>query len=258
MKTYIFDIFNRYKSFSAALDAKSVLANKVWNVFNDEGEKQVYIFQENGTVLITTNGKGTIRKWSYISANNSILINEENNDFVMLHVAFMDKTILAFQPDGTNRYAFLINENNKESFAPKNLKELNTYFLNKLTAEEQDKIEAKGRKLQAENQAEKRQKDMYARWEALSLEEKIKAECFNKYDYTKLFLLLITAIAFAALGVWLEDTYNQVILSYVCAFLALACIGVVAVYFIKKSNMYAKKIEEYKIKHPTDSCIKYL
>ena len=54
MKTYLLETLNRYKRFSESLDAKAVLSNKAWIVFNDEGEKQVYIFQEDGTVLITT------------------------------------------------------------------------------------------------------------------------------------------------------------------------------------------------------------
>ena len=45
MKTYLLETLNRYKRFSESLDAKAVLSNKAWVVFNDEGEKQVYIFQ---------------------------------------------------------------------------------------------------------------------------------------------------------------------------------------------------------------------
>lgn len=44
MKTYLFDTFNRYKRFSEKLDAKTILCNKSWWVFNDSGEKEVYIF----------------------------------------------------------------------------------------------------------------------------------------------------------------------------------------------------------------------
>ena len=37
MKTYLFETLNRYKRFSESLDAKAVLSNKAWVVFNDEG-----------------------------------------------------------------------------------------------------------------------------------------------------------------------------------------------------------------------------
>lgn len=141
MKTYLFETLNRYKRFSESLDAKAVLSNKAWVVFNDEGEKQVYIFQEDGTVLITTNGIGSVKTWKYIPANKSILINGEDNSFVMLRTAFVDENILAFQLDGTDRYAFMIDENNKALFAPKTLEELNTYLVDKLDTEKQKQIE---------------------------------------------------------------------------------------------------------------------
>lgn len=41
MKTYLLETLNRYKRLSESLDAKAVLSNKAWVVFNDEGEKQV-------------------------------------------------------------------------------------------------------------------------------------------------------------------------------------------------------------------------
>ena len=48
----------------------------------------------------------------------------------MLHPSFFDKTIFALQQDGTNRYAFMIDEKQSHSFQPKSLTELNTYFKN--------------------------------------------------------------------------------------------------------------------------------
>lgn len=141
MKTYLLETLNRYKRFSESLDAKAVLSNKAWVVFNDEGEKQVYIFHEDGTVLITTNGIGSVKTWKYIPANKSILINGDGNRFVMLSTAFVDENILAFQLDGTDRYAFMIDENNKALFAPKTLEELNIYLVDKLDKEKQKRIE---------------------------------------------------------------------------------------------------------------------
>ncbi len=59
----------------------------------------------------------------------------------MLHPSFFDKTIFALQQDGTNRYAFMIDEKQSHSFQPKSLTELNAYFKNierkKVEAEQQ-------------------------------------------------------------------------------------------------------------------------
>ncbi len=172
MKTYLFETLNRYKRFSESLDAKAVLSNKAWIVFNDEGEKQVYIFQEDGTVLITTNGIGSVKTWKYIPANKSILINGEDNSFVMLRTAFVDENILAFQLDGTDRYAFMIDENNKALFAPKTLEELNTYLVDKLDKEKQKQIEQQNK----DNELAEKAKQEANRERA----EKIKAEIQNK------------------------------------------------------------------------------
>ena len=178
MKTYLLETLNRYKRFSESLDAKAVLSNKAWIVFNDEGEKQVYIFQEDGTVLITTNGIGSVKTWKYIPANKSILINGDGNRFVMLRTAFVDENILAFQLDGTDRYAFMIDENNKALFAPKTLEELNVYLVDKLDKEKQKRIE----QLNKENEFAEKAKQKVDREKA----EKIRREIEMKYLDSKM------------------------------------------------------------------------
>ena len=107
MKTYLFDTFNRYKRFSEELDAKTILCNRSWWVFNDSGEKEVYIFNTDGTLIIAVSGKVTNATWQYIPANKSLIITGNNQSY-MVHPAFYDQMIFALQVDGTNDYAFLI------------------------------------------------------------------------------------------------------------------------------------------------------
>ena len=71
MQTFLFDIFNRYKRFSENLDVKTVLCNKTWFVFNNSGEREIYIFQENGKLKISLNGKVTLL--TPLSSKNLIL-----------------------------------------------------------------------------------------------------------------------------------------------------------------------------------------
>ena len=113
MKTYLLDSINRYKRFSENLDVKTILCNKSWWVFNDSGEKEIYIFQEDGSLIISVNGQVTNANWKFISANKSLIINTEKQS-VMVHSAFMDNVIFALQLDGTNQFAFLIDESNME------------------------------------------------------------------------------------------------------------------------------------------------
>lgn len=252
MKTYLFETLNRYRRFSESLDAKAVLSNKAWIVFNDEGEKQVYIFQEDGTVLITTNGIGSVKTWKYIPANKSILINGEDNSFVMLRTAFVDENILAFQLDGTDRYAFMIDENNKALFAPKTLEELNTYLVDKLDKEKQKQIEQQNK----DNELAEKAKQEANRERA----EKIKAEIQIKYQDSKKtkaiifgvlgFLLYVLAAASSELRDWLGC-----VLSLIFA-IASTCFSIY--YYKQGEHVFEQKIKEYKDNNHDDPCIVYL
>ena len=252
MKTYLFEALNRYRRFSESLDAKAVLSNKAWIVFNDEGEKQVYIFQEDGTVLITTNGIGSVKTWKYIPANKSILINGEENSFVMLRTAFVDENILAFQLDGTDRYAFMIDENNKALFAPKTLEELNAYLVDKLDMEKQKQIEQQNKDKELAEKAKQEANREKA--------EKIKAEIQIKYQDPKMTkarffgVLGVLLYALAAVCLGLRDWLGSV-LSLIFA-IASTCF---CIYYYKQGeHVFEQKIKEYKENNPDDPCIAYL
>lgn len=139
MKTYLLDILNKYNRFSENLDVKTILCNKSWLVFNDTGNKELYIFQENGNLIASVNGNVHNGNWQYISANKSIILSFKEQSY-MLHPSFFDKTIFALQQDGTNKYAFMIDEKQSQSFQPKSLTELNSYFekINSQRIEEQE------------------------------------------------------------------------------------------------------------------------
>ena len=49
----------------------------------------------------------------------------------MLHPSFKDDVIFVLQLDGTEKFAFMIEESQSNSFHPKSLKELTAYFENK-------------------------------------------------------------------------------------------------------------------------------
>lgn len=251
MKTYLLETLNRYKRFSESLDAKAVLSNKAWIVFNDEGEKQVYIFQEDGTVLITTNGIGSVKTWKYIPANKSILINGDGNRFVMLRTAFVDENILAFQLDGTDRYAFMIDENNKALFAPKTLEELNIYLVDKLDKEKQKRIEQQNK----ENEFAEKAKQKVDREKAEKIRREIKMKYLDSKMKKGMFFVVLAAVfyalaaAFSVLGgsVWVGSLLFAIIFTYfgVC-------------FYKRGMNTFKQKIKEYKDNNPDDPCIAYL
>lgn len=130
MKTYLFDTFNRYKRFSEKLDAKTILCEKSWWVFNDNGEKEVYIFQTDGTLIISIKGKVNYSNWKYIAANRSIIITSRDHSY-MIVPAFVDDNILALQVDGTNEYAFLIDEQKLRKLTFRTYNDILWYFIEK-------------------------------------------------------------------------------------------------------------------------------
>ena len=163
------DSFNRYKRFSEKLDVRTILCNKSWWVFNDSGEKEIYIFQEDGSLIISLNGNVTNVSWIYLSANQSLVINTKEQSY-MLHPAFLDEKVLALQKDGTYFYSFMIKEEQLQSFWPKSLSDLNLYFERKRLAE----VEAEMRRLQIEQ--ELRQKRIQAQIEE---QKRIQAERYK-------------------------------------------------------------------------------
>ena len=127
MKTYLFDTINRYKRFSENLDVKTVLCNKSWIVFNNSGEKETYIFQESGILIISLNGKVTNATWQYIPANKSLIISGNEQSY-MVHAAYVDNILFVLQVDGTKECAFLIDENNRQNFQPKSYNDIKKHF----------------------------------------------------------------------------------------------------------------------------------
>lgn len=153
MKTFLLSIPKRLKLKDQEIDAQAALCDKPWTVFNDEGVKQLFIFQPDGTLLITTNGIVSNSTWKYISANRSIIITSENKS-VMFHPAFLDDVVFALQQDGEGSSLFMIDENNTLSFSPRTLTELGVYFRDK----EQQLIVAEQQKSEKER-LEKEQKE---------------------------------------------------------------------------------------------------
>lgn len=127
MKTFLLDSINKYQRFSEELDAKTIICNRSWVVFNDDGIKEVYIFQEDGSIIISHNGIVREGSWKYLSANKSFLISAGDTKF-MLHPAFLEGIVMGMNLDGTNQYTFMIDENKAKGFMLKTYQQLLTYL----------------------------------------------------------------------------------------------------------------------------------
>jgi hypothetical protein len=125
MKAFIFDLVNKLQRTSNTLDAKAILCNKTWRVFSDTGEKEVYIFMEDGKLVISVNGNVDMGTWMYVPANQSLVITGKQN--YLVHPVICNN-ILALVVDGTNQCAFLLDDTKRELEAVKSLQNISTYI----------------------------------------------------------------------------------------------------------------------------------
>jgi len=206
MKTYLLNIPKELKKFSQELDAKALLCNKTWEVLNDEGNKQVFIFQNDGKLLISTNGDVTNSTWQFITANNSIVITVKDQT-TMLRPAFIDGVIFAMQKDGTQECLFLIDEHNKSVCPNRTLTELNLYFYQEvekiLEAEakqreqqQRDQELKKREEEQKKREQEEQKKREQERLEKIAIEHRDEIDALTKRKKNKLliFIAITTAV----------------------------------------------------------------
>ena len=161
MKTFLYSIPNKIQTFSKKLDVKAVLCGKSWEVFNDEGVKQLFIFNQDGTVLITNNGKVYNASWKFIPQNSSILLTT-SDETIMFRPAFFNKDVLALQQDGTERYLFMIDEEKKLLFQTLSLDILIAYIEKEVAAvtnEKEEKFKQRSIEQQREEKERKKQEE---------------------------------------------------------------------------------------------------
>ena len=157
MKTFLYSIPNKIQSFSKKLDVKAALCGKSWEVFNDEGVKQLFIFNEDETILITNNGKVFNASWKFIPQNSSILITT-GEETIMFRPAFFNKDVFALQQDGVDRYLFMIDEEKEPLFPNLSLDTLAAYIEKEIATAATDKEEKK-KQLQMEKQQERMEQE---------------------------------------------------------------------------------------------------
>jgi hypothetical protein len=265
MKTFLFDTFNRYKRFSESLDVKTVLCNKTWFVFNNSGEREIYIFQENGKLKISLNGKVTHATWEYIPANKSLIISGNEQSY-MVHATYVDNILFALQIDGAKEYAFLIDENNKYNFLPQSYNDIKRYFQIKeekqIQKEEAERKEKELKQLEYDRLAKQK-------WEEEQVERKQEEENriiqnlqskATEIKYPSSYIVLIGIGSFFLgdfISVFLTPSHLSIgsyFINLVCYIIILFCLFfILGIYFLKKI-----RIMKWKKKHPNDPVNQYL
>ena len=128
MNTFTLNIPKGIRNWSYALDAKMILCSKSWIISNDEHTKEVYIFQKDGTLIVSHNGKVSRTKWEYIAQNTSLIIENDQSETFMLKPTYFDNKVLMLQVDGTDEYTIMLNENNIDELSLDSADEIKQYI----------------------------------------------------------------------------------------------------------------------------------
>ena len=126
MKAFIFDLVNKLQRTSNTLDAKAILCNKTWRVFTDTNEKEVYIFMEDGKLVISVNGNAVVGSWMYIPANQSLVISGNKQNFLVHPI--ICNNVLALALDGSNQCCFLLDSTKAELDNIQSLRSIESYI----------------------------------------------------------------------------------------------------------------------------------
>lgn len=188
MKTYVLDILNRIKRKSEELDAKTILMNKAWKIFNDDGEEETIRFCENGKLIISINGITTSGTWELFVEDKSIHITYEGQkNGILLKPKFDANGVLAMQLDGTNNYSFLIDKKSDNLKNIKTLSDLNIFYKQIEQAEEekekQEQLAIEASRAEEERERERLEKEKAEQEKQKRLEEKRLEEIKQKRLY---------------------------------------------------------------------------
>lgn len=108
MKTYLFNLIDKYKQYSQKLDVQAILCQKAWYVLNEDGNSEVLIFKPDNTGHASVKGNTRMFRWEFLPQNNSLLINHDEMNGIMLNPSFFENGILICQKDGTDDCMFLV------------------------------------------------------------------------------------------------------------------------------------------------------
>jgi hypothetical protein len=111
MKTYFSDIIPKIRRFSQKMDDLTLLTNYQWVMISDIG-KTTYIFRSNNELLTSINGIISRGRWEYL--NHRSLLIESNEGTFLLSQEFTNEETLILSLDGSENYAFFINESKFE------------------------------------------------------------------------------------------------------------------------------------------------
>lgn len=165
MKAYLMSLPKSLKGISDRLNVRSLLCAKTWVVFHEE-KKVIFIFQKDGSLIVSQNGVASKGKWEYIKPNKTILV-EAVDVMLLLHPTFVDDVLFILQQDGTDGYFVLIDEKQIGKFVQKTIAAIADYL--RVVSGEAAEWQQKERERQQEEEAERERKERERREKAIEM-----------------------------------------------------------------------------------------
>lgn len=100
MLEYIRRLLPRLKQYSESLDARSIFVDQSWILIDEDGNRHTYIFQNNGTLIVSINGQVITSRWNYIQSAKSLYLNT-NTQQLLLKSAFVARGLMFLKLDGS-------------------------------------------------------------------------------------------------------------------------------------------------------------
>ena len=111
MKSYLTNLLPRLQQYSQSLDRKELLVDQPWVLLDENSNKQQYIFERDGKLIMSLNGKVQYGMWRYIAAAKSLVIDRGENDSLLLNHTFVSQGACILKKDGfTDDPWILVNE----------------------------------------------------------------------------------------------------------------------------------------------------
>lgn len=206
MKAYLKNIPVRLRNFNKLIDAKTYLCDKPWVVLNDGQTKELYIFRNNGDLILTRNGIAQIGHYTILPVDK-ILIDIDGNNYLFNPLISKQNEVLALKLDGNEQYSFLIDE---QSNLYNDIKTFSD-FEQMLLAQERRQIEVERK--EAERKAkENEEKEKQAFYTSIGLGRS------NVVNLICFIILLLGVVLFPLVGYCNNWNENYIILVPVLTF----------------------------------------
>ena len=108
MKIYLKSLITKLSNYNRKLDTESLFVDKLWSVIDEKGNHQSFVFESNGDLTMSNNGKVKMGKWKFFTQAKSIRIDRGNGDIIFLNHDFFVDAVMIFKYDGSDNNDLLV------------------------------------------------------------------------------------------------------------------------------------------------------